>query len=263
MDLTELKNNISDRHPWEMARLKVILDIFNRNSSNDNSRKTVLDIGCGDLFIATKFVKQHKIKHYIAVDSAFDAKTIGMYSQKSTNSGIKNISMCNDIAEVENLGIEKVDYVFLFDVIEHIENETAFMKQLLKFDFITEETTVFITVPAYNTLFTSHDSFLKHFRRYNNKMLRQLAASCDINIIDKGSFFSILLIPRVLKKLKEKITKNKNHDNHGIGNWTKKGIIDNLIVFVLYSDYTVSKLLMTLNIKLPGLSKYIVCKKSV
>ena len=50
MDLSELKKTNSreiKRHPWELARLEVVLKLMNPFLKKENF---MLDIGCGDLF---------------------------------------------------------------------------------------------------------------------------------------------------------------------------------------------------------------------
>ena len=49
MDLKELKFNVNKdlviRHPWELARLKVAIDIIDKYTSKKNIH-TIFDIGC-------------------------------------------------------------------------------------------------------------------------------------------------------------------------------------------------------------------------
>ncbi len=258
MDLIEIKQSVYNRHPWEQARLKVIFDIFSNYYFSENI--TILDVGCGDIYVAVEFVKKFKVKNYIAIDSAFDAPTIDMYSQKLKQEGIENIVLYKDIAEIKNSDFTKIDHIFLFDVIEHVENDNIFMRDLISFPCVTNETTIFITVPAFNYLFTSHDKFLKHYRRYNNKMIKILASEVNLQIIDSGYFFSVLLIPRFLKKIIEKFNKNTNND--GVGNWKRSKYIGDIVVIVLFVDYLFSKTFRQIGFSIPGLSKFIVCKKS-
>lgn len=257
MDLIEKNDDVNNRHPWEQARLKIIFDIFSKYYNSGEI--TILDIGCGDIYIAEQIIEKYNIKNYVAVDAAFDTEKIETYLHKLKQKEIENIFVCKDISEVKKFNINKFDYIFLFDVIEHIENDNIFMSELLNYSFVTRNTTIFITVPAYNYLFTSHDKFLKHYRRYNDGMITQLAEDSKLEIINRGNFFALLIIPRLLKKLKEKIIR-PNNNNIGIGSWKSKKLIDAIIIFILHTDF---KLLNRIGLNIPGLSKFFVCKKSV
>ena len=54
--------------------------------------------------------------------------------------------------------------VILMDVLEHTFNDTEFLKEILK--KTPQDSFLFITVPSFQFLFSSHDVYLKHYRRY-------------------------------------------------------------------------------------------------
>ena len=165
------------------------------------------------------------------------------------------------MTDIDTINLKKNDFIFLFDVIEHIENDVDFIKNLLQHSQLSKECLIFITVPSYNCLFTSHDVFIKHYRRYNSKMLKDVANKCKLELVNNGTFFFLLLFPRIIKVITEKITKGSK--NEGIGSWKSKGFLTKFIVFVLYLDYLILKTFRLVGINLPGLSNYMICKKSV
>ena len=81
-----------------------------------------------------------------------------------------------------------------------------FLKDFVNSKYVNHETIFIITVPAYQKLFFSHDTFLKHFRRYTNTSLVRLIKKCGLDEIEKGYFFLSLLAPRYLSVQKERIT---------------------------------------------------------
>lgn len=255
MDLVE-KTNSNARHPWETARLKVIMSLIKKHYVNHKKPVTILDIGCGDTFIAENIVKKYPEVNYLAVDTAFTEETIIEY--RNSTSGL-NIQLYKQLGDIDLPN--SIDFVFLFDVIEHIENDTDFLISLNNNKLLKNDCTIFITVPAYNKLFTDHDIFLKHFRRYNDKMLKTLCKDTGFTKVSMGSFFAVLLIPRILEIVRNKI-KHKNNSK-GIGSWESKPVIDNIIDGILYCDYKILNGFNNMGIKIPGLSKYLICKKSV
>jgi len=252
MDLLE-KGNSNKRHPWELARFEVVRDIS--KSYITNRDLNILDLGCGDLFFIQKFKELEPKATCYAVDIAFSKKFI----EKHRNT---NIKIFNSIDKLPN--DLSFDVVFLMDVLEHVENDENFLKSLSFSKYIDENTIFIITVPAYQKLFFSHDTYLKHYRRYTNKTLLSLVKKSDLREIENGYFFLSLLTPRFLSVQKERITGVQRYKNcTDVGNWNGNPVLTHLIKNILIGDYKIQKGLKKIGIKLPGLSNYIVCKKPV
>jgi hypothetical protein len=146
------------------------------------------------------------------------------------------------------------------DVIEHIEDEGKFLIDLLDRKFVTKDTLFFISVPAYQSLFTAHDEHLLHFRRYNNKALKSKLKESGFEIIDTGYFFLSLLKVRILQKMLEKIIGKKEQKGLAEKNYSPK--MANIVKSVLLLDFKIGRLFAAMHIKLPGLSTYAICRKS-
>jgi len=63
---------------------------------------------------------------------------------------------------------------------------------------------VLITVPAFQKLFSRHDEFLGHYRRYNLQGISSTAEKAGLEILERSYFFSSLLLPRTLTWALEK-----------------------------------------------------------
>jgi hypothetical protein len=156
---------------------------------------------------------------------------------------------------------EKVGMVLLLDVIEHIEDDIAFMKWLGEFNCISTETRFVITVPAYQWLFSNHDVFLVHYRRYTNHLLVNNLKQAGYSRQTVGYFFLSLYLARIAAWLKEKITRDKK-ETTGLVEWQGGKTITHAVKAVLMFDFYTGRFFRSLGIKLPGLSNYIICKKS-
>lgn len=256
MDLLELEKGNKKRHPWEISRFKVVKDLM-RNILN-NSNLTVLDMGCGDTYFMEQLSTHFPNLKLLGVDSAFNDELLQNLNTKFKNS---NIKLFTTLEEAVQDDVTKIDVVLLLDVIEHIEDDISFLKYLLSFPEITSNTLFIITVPAYQFLFSSHDIFLKHFRRYDNKKLENNISEAGLESIETGYFFYSLLMPRMASKLLEKL--RKNDEVKGIGGWNGSSLFTSIITNFLYFDFRVSKFLRKFRLKLPGLSSYVICKKHV
>ncbi|MBD3231372.1 methyltransferase domain-containing protein [Candidatus Dependentiae bacterium] len=62
--------------------------------------------------------------------------------------------------------------VVAFDVLEHIKNDHLAVKEITR---VLKKGVIFIfTVSALNFLYSHHDKFLEHYRRYDKDSLKKL-----------------------------------------------------------------------------------------
>jgi SAM-dependent methyltransferase len=151
--------------------------------------------------------------------------------------------------------------VGLFDVIEHIEDDTRFLNEL--YNLLPRGAKVYITVPAMKLLWAEIDSPSGHFRRYNKKELKRLTSNVPFKLLDYGYYFNFYVLPmfllRVLpyrigiRKGWDKILKEEeaNHKNN-------KGIISSIIENMHKRSV---KLLLKGRKQIVGTSMYIVLEK--
>jgi len=260
MDIKELQvsdgKSTKQNHPWEYARSKVIFSIL-KNYLKRGERGTALDVGCGDVFFLTRFADKYPNFELIAVDTAFDQEIISKITAKNSK---YNIRFFNDIQNVRSSRGASV--VFLLDVIEHIEDDIRFLKELSSQAYISPETIIVITVPAFNSLYCNHDKWLGHYRRYSHSLLKQHIESAELSYIEGGYFFTSLLFPRYIQKIIEKLKKSSDIRNQGIGNYKGGAVLSFLYENFLLLDFYFLKIFRFLGIKIPGLSTYVICSSN-
>jgi len=261
MDIIEYKMNLGSvkRHPWEIAKLKVIYKLINKIKSNNQlAQSSILDVGCGDLYLIKSLSAKFENVKLLGIDPAF---TDDVVKEIYNDSKKDNIVLTKSLDEMEKRISESIDMVFLFDVIEHIDNDIGSLNELVKSPLISKNTYFIITVPAFNFLFSAHDKFLGHYRRYSNKSLKHNIESAGLEIVDIGYFFFSLIFPRIAIKMIEVFRKNNLKEPRGVSNWQHGKALSNIITHVLYFDFTISNFVKKIfNIKLPGLSNYVICK---
>lgn len=259
MDLREVKGRQGKelkRHPWELARAEVIHHQL-KNQLKASNFNSILDLGCGDTFLVEFLAQKFSHIQFYAIDIAFTDEQLQYL--KSTVPPNVSVYKTLDELKVENLVF---DAVLLLDVIEHIEDEISFLKEVKSKSFISENTKFLITVPAYQSLFCSHDTFLGHYRRYTNKLLKGRLNQAGFVVDSKSYFFTMLLLPRILQVIKEKITP-PSMETTGLVEWEAGKLKTDTIKNILYTDYRLNQILNKLSIKLPGLSNLAVCHPSV
>lgn len=257
MDLVEVKKrnkSFVNRHPWEQARLKIVKKYIDKYI--DTQKGHVLDIGCGDSYVVENLADEYKSMHFSAVDIAFDDQ---MIQQFRAEHGHDRLDFYQNFTEALSNTDQVPKCVLLLDVIEHIENDIDFLKQVCAHEKISNETCFIITVPAFQSLFCAHDTFLEHYRRYTNSMLKRHIEEAGMETVEVGYFFTSLLFPRILEVIKEKIAGAK--ETSGLVEWNGGKGITAAIKTVLLIDYGITSFFKKIGISVPGLSNYIICRK--
>ena len=255
MDLKESKNNTGSRHPWEESRFIISQHLLGNNKLQNNK---FLDLCSGDLFFSKEYCAKNASATGYAVDIAFSNELMEEINKDKSI----NLSAFNSLDKLEEELKEPVSVVFLMDVLEHIEDDRAFLQDLLERSIVSRTTIFFVTVPAFQSLFCSHDVFLEHYRRYNNKQLKAVLNDSGLTMDKIGYFYTSLVIPRLIKVFKEKVSKNTNTDYSQLNHWNHGRLVTSIVRNCLLLDYRISGFLRKLGIKLPGLSNYAICKIS-
>lgn len=261
MDLVEAKQKgyiqTTTRHPWEQARLAFIKKkLF--AYANLEKGSVVMDIGCGDVFVSESLALAFPHVIFYAIDTAFTDSLIHSYKSKMR---VKNLELYKSLDDATPA---KVSVVLLNDVIEHIEEDELFLKSLHTRNYFDNNTLFFITVPAYQIFFCSHDVVLGHYRRYTNTTLDNVLVKSGYRSFRLGYFFTTLLAPRIIKVLFEKISNRRDtQSTTGLTEWKGGKFISWFLKTVLLADIFITELLNKVGIKLPGLSNYALCRKSV
>ena len=253
MDLVEHKNKTNEnRHPWELARLEVVYSFISKHFANDCAIN-ILDIGCGDTYVVSELQKKMPNSIFHAIDTAFSSQMIDQFQQEG-------ISLYQNINELVQK-VDQADLILLMDVIEHIEDDKGFLMNLISQKYIQNDSLFLVTVPAYQSLFSEHDVFLKHYRRYSRKQLIKTLTVSGFEIIESGNFFSSLLAPRIFGLAKEKLFGKT--EAKGLAAWQGSEKQSRTLKKILLSDFRTTNFIHSLGIKSPGLSTYALCRKSV
>lgn len=256
MDLRELSVTTSGavRHPWEQARANAI-EYLLRKDETDNA--AILDFGCGDAFVANRLAERFENSQVFAVDKAFTPA-----ARLRIEPGLdKRVRLYDSLATVEAKGV-RASWVLLLDVLEHCEQDLAVLKSVVASHSAKPGAVFLITVPAFQGLFSKHDEFLGHFRRYSLKDLARVAEDAGLTVTYRSYFFSSLLLPRGLTVVLERLGLLKSSPK-GLGDYRPRPFFDSLIRAMLDADFRVCEWLARAGIYLPGLSCLVVARKPV
>jgi 2-polyprenyl-3-methyl-5-hydroxy-6-metoxy-1,4-benzoquinol methylase len=146
----------------------------------------------------------------------------------------KNRNLTNVVCStLENADFKKntIEAVGLFDVVEHIEKDIDFLTSI--YSYLKKDGYVFITVPAFQTLWSNEDKDAGHYRRYTTKKLEDKLTNIGFEIVQSTYIFSILPIAVFLfRTIPSKLGfhKNSNDVNKYVGEHKKKiGIVNSIL----------------------------------
>lgn len=253
MDLSEFsrledKTNYQ-RHPWETSR-KNVLQTFLKQADINFPLERIVDIGSGDAYVIHTLVEKGFAKEYYAIDTAYTTEVITQLKNNNNNSEVEYFQNLKEY--LSSITSNKPTLFLCMDVLEHLENEKIILDDLKKDN---TDNFYFFAVPAFQSVFSSHDVLLGHYRRYTLPQLQTLLLQNNFSIIDKGYYFTSLLIFRNLDKLLKKDKKES------IDNWNAGKFKTSLINTMLTIDFKISLFLKKIGITIPGLSCYCLCKK--
>ena len=150
-------------------------------------------------------------------------------SMHAKNRNIENV-VCSTLedAEFEKSSMHSVG---LFDVLEHIEDDYKLLTDI--HNYMKQDGYIYITVPAYNFLWSNEDIDAGHHRRYSLAQMNELLVNCGFDIEYSTYIFSILPLPIFFfrsitsklglnKKSSELAKYKKEHSN-------KKGVLNGIM----------------------------------
>jgi SAM-dependent methyltransferase len=246
MDLRERTTGrvgTAGRHPWELARARFFRRLIGR-STDVGAVRRVLDVGAGDGWFAQELLPDlGPAAEVVCWDVNYRSEDL------ATPAGAR-------LTRTNGRPDGPFDLVLLLDVLEHIEDDEAFLAGDVV-PLMALGGTAVVSVPAHPSLFSDHDRMLQHHRRYRPAELRALLGR-HLDVVDRGSVFASLLAPRALSVLGERA--GRHHDPTGVGAWTAGPAITSALTAVLDADAAATAGLSRHGLPVPGLSTWAVAR---
>ncbi|MBY0371225.1 hypothetical protein K2X33_11100 [bacterium] len=255
MDLRELAitQTTAGRHPWESARADAVEFLLRQAGVQPQTR--ILDFGCGDSFLVSHLGKCFGMEQVSAIDRAFTPEVkISLHKQYGAH-----LRLFDSLPAFEQAGGTS-DLVLLLDVLEHCEKDVETLAELVRSPAVAPGAGFLITVPAFQGLFSKHDDFLGHYRRYSLEQMVEVAEASGLQVEKRSYFFSSLLAPRALQVALERMGLSKQ-EAKGLGGYTPRKFVDSAIRGVLLADFRVCEGLSRLGVHVPGLSCMVFARK--
>ncbi|HET8943012.1 MAG TPA: methyltransferase domain-containing protein [Rudaea sp.] len=150
----------------------------------------LLDVGAGSGFFSRRLLDRSSAVEAWCVDPNYPADS------NIVENG-KEIHFCRSIGPVD------ADLVLLMDVLEHVDDDVGLLRDAV--NKASEKATFLISVPAFQFMWSGHDVFLEHKRRYTLAGLERVVEATGLRIRHSTYFFAgvfpvalLVRLPRML-----------------------------------------------------------------
>lgn len=163
----------------------------------------ILDVGAGSGFFSRYLLRITSAQSACCIDINYE-------SDRSELIDGKKIFFSNEIDDTE------ANLVLFMDVLEHVEDDAGFLK--IYIDKVAPGTNFLITVPAFDFLWSSHDEFLGHYRRYSILEIERLIKISGLEVICSSYYFGLVFPIASAIRLLEKFNQTNMQPKLGLRN---------------------------------------------
>lgn len=205
-------------HFWIRRRFRVLQKLADPLI---REARQIAEVGCGNGLV------QRCLEDYYQIEVlGFDLNEPALKRNVSRRSPL----YCYDIHHRCEEFRGRFDVIIMFDVLEHIENDTSFLEET-RFH-LAKRGSIIINVPANQFLFSDYDRVAGHFRRYSMRSLERIAAESGLRI-RCCTYWGATLIPfLILRKGILKFGNKKREDIISCGFDPKAPYINRLMEWV-------------------------------
>lgn len=179
-----------EKHWWWRAREKAILRVLRRHSG-PRAGLRILDVGCGDGLFFSRLAEFGEVDGVEANAQLVNPQ--GPYRDRI------------HIAPFDP-GFRPADpysLVLMLDVLEHIENPGQALRHA--HSLLRPGGALLLTVPAFQLLWTNHDTINHHLVRYRRGTLRPLLRRAGFEILEEHYWYQWTCPAKLAVRLYEKI----------------------------------------------------------
>jgi SAM-dependent methyltransferase len=169
-----------DRHWWYRGRRRVIRGVIAELPHSDGQMR-VLDAGCGS---GRNMVELQGLGQVTGVE--LSSTSVRLARARGVGEVIQGSVLEMPFAD------DSFDLAVCLDVIEHLQDDLAALRELRR--VIAPGGFLLVTVPAYQSLWSGHDTLNHHYRRYERGGLLSTSTAAGWECV-RTTYFNSLLLP--------------------------------------------------------------------
>lgn len=182
MDLKEEEalRGEADRHWYYVSKARMV------ESHLSGRDLRILDVGAGSGWFSRWLLKRGIAREAVCVDPGYPEERQELVEQRP-------------ISFLRKAGDAKADAVLLMDVLEHVDDDVGLLSEYVS--NAAPGTLFLITVPAFRFLWSAHDEYLCHRRRYTRSQLREVVRRAGASEITSHYYFASVFLPAAVVRL--------------------------------------------------------------
>ena len=201
-EIYDLTFRLEENYWWYVGRREIICTLmdqfapqFRDASGQKNGNFNVLDYGCGTGIMLGVLENYGRVW---GVD--FSEHSVEFCRKR----GHENVNL---LTGPESMAFDPGFFgvITLLDVLEHVHEEVDLLEKLKT--LLNPKGRLFVTVPAYQWLWSGEDYVSQHLRRYTKKSLENVLRQAGFDLIKTSYFNSWLLLPQAAVIIFKKIAK--------------------------------------------------------
>lgn len=150
----------------------------------------VLDVGAGSGFFSRKLLESGEASEATCVDPGYPGD-----SDEQVNG--------RPLRFRRQVGSSDAGLVLMMDVLEHVPDDGALLAEYVS--HIPPGARVLVTVPAFQALWSGHDEFLEHYRRYTLAQVERLLEAAGLRVQLGCYLYGAVLPLAALSRLKDRL----------------------------------------------------------
>ena len=186
MDLKERASVDPWTHWYYLAKFEAI-----RRHVQDLQHQVskVIDVGAGSGFFSLALTRGCRDVDVVCVDPNYPEEELGRHDGATF------------VHEVEPWVVSQADTLLFVDVLEHVDDDRSLLARYV--DAAATGCVVLVSVPAFMSLWSPHDVFLEHRRRYRLREIERVVRDAGLEVVSAQYLFgSILPMVWVARRLR-------------------------------------------------------------
>jgi len=153
--------------------------------------ESLLDVGAGSGIFSRQLIDAGVCQRALCVDPGYEVERVERHNG-------------HEIRFARAIDRPSADLVLMMDVLEHVDDDVGLLRSYTR--NLEPEDLVAISVPAFQFLWSGHDEFLEHRRRYSKRQIEAVVRAAGLEPVKSGYFFGLLFPVAVAARLIDRWT---------------------------------------------------------